>query len=84
MTTTLGKPIPQKLKHDAIVEALVEIRFDASTIPEVLLGRLADHEPWKGFDQRRLPAYEIPAPIRQADANLRYNPWFELMRTLCY
>jgi len=72
------KPVPSKLKNDAIVEALFEMRFSASTIPEIFYGRLADHTPWKGFEQRRLPAYEIPAPIRQADQNLRFQPVFEL------
>ena len=48
-------------------------------LPEVLVGRLVDHQPWAAFDQRHLPAYQIPAPIRQADSNLRYNPLFELV-----
>jgi uncharacterized protein (TIGR04255 family) len=73
-----GRPIPKKLKHDAIVEALLEIRFDTETIPEILFGQLADYEPWKGFTQQRLPFYDIPAPIRQADPNLRFHPLFEL------
>lgn len=72
------KRIPAKLKHDAIVEALLEMRFDMTTIPEVLLGRLADCPSWKGFEQDRMPAYEIPGFVRQADANLRYQPVFEL------
>src|SRR2546427_129180 len=78
MIRTAGKAIPAKLKQDAIVEAIFEIRFDTSTIPEVLLGRLADYAPWKAFEQRRLPAYEIPDPVRQVDPNLRYTPVFEL------
>jgi uncharacterized protein (TIGR04255 family) len=76
---TRGRPIPKKLKDDAIVEAIFEIRFDSTTIPEILFGRLADYSPWKTFEQRQLPAYVIPAPVRQADANLRYQPVFELV-----
>ena len=72
------KRIPAKLKHDAIVEALLEVRFDMTTIPEILLGRLADWPSWKGFEQDRMPAYEIPAFLRHADPNLRYQPLFEL------
>jgi uncharacterized protein (TIGR04255 family) len=72
------KPIPEKLRNDAIVEAIFEMRFDTATIPEILFGRLADYAPWKGFTQRRLPAYEIPAPIRQTDPNLRFQALFEL------
>jgi uncharacterized protein (TIGR04255 family) len=76
---TRGKLVPTKLKQDAIVEALFEIRFDSTTIEEVLIGRLADFAPWKEFQQRRLPAYEVPARMRQADPNLRYQPVFELL-----
>src|SRR5688572_6634063 len=72
------KRIPKKLKHDAIVEALLEVRFQTTTIPEVLFGRLADYAPWKGFTQVRLPAYDLPALMRQADPNLRFQPLFEL------
>src|SRR2546426_10312114 len=78
ISTPSVKPVPRKLKNDALVEALLEIRFDTPTIPEVLLGRLADHAAWKGFQQRRLPIAEIPAAIRQTDRNLRYSPLFEL------
>jgi uncharacterized protein (TIGR04255 family) len=78
ISTPSVKPVPQKLRNDALIEALLEIRFDTQTIPEVLVGRLADHAPWKGFQQRRLPLAEIPAPIRQTERNLRYSPLFEL------
>ena len=75
-----GRAIPAELKHDAIVEALLEIRFDMlkETIPEIFFGRMAEHGPWKGFEQRPLPAYQIPPPLRQADPNLRDQPVFEL------
>ena len=36
------KAILEKLKQDAIAEAVFEARFDTSTIPEVLFGRLTD------------------------------------------
>ena len=75
-----GRAVPTMLKHDAIVEAVVEIRFDMrqGTIPEIFFGRLAEYPPWKGFEQRPMPAYQIPAPLRQADPNLRFQPVFEL------
>lgn len=74
------KPVPKKLTNDAIVEAIFEVRFDMATIPEILIGRLADYGPWKDFTQRRLPAYEIPAPLRQVDPNLRFQPVLELSK----
>jgi len=71
--------LPRHIEPDSIVEAVMEVRFDAPTIlPEVLFGRLAEHSAWSAFQQRRLPAYEIPAPLREADVNLRFAPIFEL------
>ena len=40
-----------------------------------------DAGPWKEYGKVRLPASDIPAPIRMADPNLRYQPLFELRRT---
>jgi uncharacterized protein (TIGR04255 family) len=72
-------PLPDKIHPDAILEALFEVRFDALTIlTEVLIARLAEHAPWKDWKQRRLPSYEIPSAMREADANLRFAPIFEL------
>jgi uncharacterized protein (TIGR04255 family) len=72
------KKIPNRIEPDAIIEALFEMRFEMESIPEVLFGRLVDNPTWKAWEQRRLPAYDLPAPIRQADENLRYQPVFEL------
>jgi len=76
--TTNKKRIPEKLKNDAIVEAIVEIRFETSTLPEIFYGRLLECEAWKGFKQIRMPAYDLPPSLRQSDPNLRYQPIFEL------
>jgi uncharacterized protein (TIGR04255 family) len=73
-----GTAIPLKLKHDFILEVLFELRFETSTLPEVLFGRLADHAPWRGFRQDPLPAYSVPAVMRQTDPNLRYQPVLQL------
>lgn len=74
-----SKSIPQKLKNDAIVEAHFEIRFSTSTLPEVLIGRIAEFSPWVGFKQESLPISQLPAALRQADPNLRYQPVFALI-----
>ncbi len=74
-------PLPRKLKHDGIVEALLEIRFDTPAVLEVLYGRLADIPSWQGFIQRRLPTADIPAPMRNLDPQLRFAPSFELRET---
>jgi uncharacterized protein (TIGR04255 family) len=79
MTPVGGKSIPLKLKHDAIVEAIFEMRFQMAPIPEIFFGRIAEHSPWKSFVQRRMALYEIPGVVRQADPNLRYAPVFEMI-----
>ncbi|MGB8099438.1 MAG: TIGR04255 family protein, partial [Terracidiphilus sp.] len=73
-----GISIPMKLKRDFILEVVFELRFETSTLPEILFGRLADHAPWQGFRQEPLPAYAIPAVMRQTDPNLRYQPVLQL------
>jgi uncharacterized protein (TIGR04255 family) len=74
-----SKLIPVKLKNDAIVEALFEIRFSMLTIPEVFFGRIADCAFWENFKQETLPISMLPAAMRQADPNLRYQPVFALV-----
>jgi uncharacterized protein (TIGR04255 family) len=77
------KDIPKKLKHDAIVEAILEIRFQTTTIPEMLFGRLADYQPWKDFSHSRLPAQDIPRAIREGDPYLKLQPLFALSNSQC-
>lgn len=73
-----SKPIPQRLKNDAIVEVVFEVRFDTTTLSEVLFGRLADYGPWNAFEQRHMPALEFPSSLREVDPTLRYQAVFEL------
>lgn len=72
--------IPKKLKHDAIVEAVFEVRFEAlAGVPEIFLGRLADYSAWKTFSVRnQLPASQLPAFIRQSNPNLRFQAVLEI------
>lgn len=75
-----ARAIPAKLKNDAIVEALVELRFDMPTgsLPEIFFATLARNPAWKEFEQRMLPSFYIPPVVRQSDENLRYHPFLEL------
>lgn len=71
------RDLPRKLKKDAVAEALLEVRFDSTELGELVVGKLASHEMWKGFASTRLPLADIPAPIRQADPNLAYQAVLE-------
>lgn len=78
-STHLMSKLPRKLKKDAIVEAICEVRFECGEVPELVVGRLADIRPWKEFSKRRLPASDIPAPIREQEARFKYQPTLELL-----
>ena len=77
--TQNSRIVPEKLKNDAIVEAIFEIRFSMSAVPEVLIGRVSEYAPWKNFKQISLPASQVPPAFRQADPNLRYQPIVRLI-----
>lgn len=68
-----------KLKDDAIIEALVELRFAPDELPELVVARLSDSPDWVRFKKKRLPAADIPQPLRQADPVLIHQPLLELI-----
>ena len=73
-----GTALPKKLKQDAILEALVELRFDSKTITELFLGRVLEQAHWKTFVPQHLPAYEIPPQLRSITPNMRFVPIMQL------
>ena len=70
--------LPKKLTRDAIMEALLEIRFETKQVGEVLVGRLASSALFEGYGVSRLPIASFPAEVRDADANLRFQPTLQL------
>lgn len=71
--------IPTKLRDDAIVEALLQVRFAAAgELPEVVLGRLSDFDDGGDFRPTRLPLADIPTTVRRNDPNLNFQPLVEL------
>ncbi|TPG41225.1 TIGR04255 family protein [Sphingomonas koreensis] len=70
--------LPKKLSRDAILEALLEIRFDTKQVGEVLVGRLASAALFEGYSVSRLPISGIPAEAREADENLRFQPTLQM------
>lgn len=72
--------LPKKLKHDTIVEALVEIRFEHKTVGEVIVGRLVAAAGWKDYHAVRLPVADLPAEFRDSNPDLRYQPIIQLQR----
>lgn len=75
MTT---KPLPKNLNPDAIVEALLEVRFKTSVLAELVTGRLSDSTVWRELAPQRLPVADVPEVIRRTDPNLLFQPTVEL------
>jgi len=73
----MNSQLPKKMKQDAIVEALFEVRFDSSDIGEVVVGRLSDVDSWADYTSVRLPQADIPERIRVADAAFKHVPTVE-------
>jgi uncharacterized protein (TIGR04255 family) len=71
--------LPKKLKRDAIMEALLEIRFETSQVGEVLVGRLASSVLFEGYNVSRLPIASFPVEVRDSDPNLRFQPTLQLL-----
>ena len=69
---------PKKLKRDAIMEALLEIRFETNQVGEVLVGRLASSPLFENCGVSRLPIASFPVEVRDADPNLRFQPTVQL------
>lgn len=67
-----------KLTPDGIVEALLEVRFETASFPELTIGNLISREPWRGLNPMRLPTAEIPHFVRNSDPNLKFQPTLQL------
>lgn len=68
------RELPKILKREPLVDALCELRMEASSpladiLPGILFHRL---EPKPSI--KRLPAAEIPEPMRSNDPSLHYSP----------
>jgi uncharacterized protein (TIGR04255 family) len=71
--------IPQRLRKDAIVEALFELRFASREFPEVLVGKLVSAL-GDGMAIERLPMADLPPPMRKADPNFAFLPTLQLKK----
>jgi uncharacterized protein (TIGR04255 family) len=73
--------IPQKLKDDAITEAVCEIRFERpeAELSELVIGRLLDFPEWASIPiKERLNIGEIPAAVREMEPGFKFQPVVEL------
>lgn len=76
----MTRTLPKRIEPDAIVEAIVEVRFQTDLFPEVILGRLLSSPFLSTWSATRLPGSDIPYAARDAEAAFRYQPMFQLER----
>lgn len=70
--------LPQRIAPDAILEGIIELRFEPSDLPEVFLGKLLTTPILRDLSPTRLPQADIPYSAREADPNLRVQPIYQL------
>ena len=73
----MRKSLPNKIKDDAIVEALLEVQFHSDDIGEVVIGRLSDIDELAGYTTNRLGTSNVPEALRENDPQLRFQPVIE-------
>jgi len=73
--------LPAKLTHDAILEAVLDIRFehDPKRVSEIFFGKLALKQEWQSFEHIRSPVADLPESIRRTHADFRYQSSIQLI-----
>lgn len=76
----LPEPLPERLKVDGIREVVLDIRFNSPLPAELVMATLLNSVMGleKGGKVQRLPAADLPAPMRRADPNLTYQPTLQV------
>lgn len=66
------KPIPKRLKHEPLIEAIWQVQFDSLEASEVLPGLLYARlrQTYPDLRLHRLPTADLPAGLAQVDPNL--------------
>ncbi|MGE0151843.1 MAG: TIGR04255 family protein [Reyranellaceae bacterium] len=70
---------PRRLKKDAIVEALFEIRFRTNQPEQIVVGRLSDKKEWKKYTVSRTAFADVPAQIRNSNPALKFHAIVDLV-----
>lgn len=76
----MTRDLPARINPDAILEAIVEIRFGVVDLPEIFLGKVLSAPVFGDLLPTRLPQADIPASARENDASLRIQPVYQLER----
>ena len=74
--------LPSKLKHDIILEALFELRFEPGPPNEAVFGVIYPviMEKFQDLNPMALPFLQLPDVVRNSDAQFKYQPLNRLHR----
>jgi len=72
--------LPKKISPCPIVEAIIEIRFDASLPGDAIFGIIYNMLKDEYTNLEKLPILELPDAIRTTDPNLMYSPHYKLRK----
>lgn len=70
----MGRALPLKLNKEPLIDAIFELRFNATAPASVILPGLLFEQLKGGVNLEALPISQLPKPVRDADPNLRYQP----------
>jgi uncharacterized protein (TIGR04255 family) len=77
----MSRELPTRISPDAILEAIIEIRYSAGDLPEIFMGKLLSAPVFEGLAPSRLPEADIPFSAREADPRMRFQPIYQLLGT---
>ncbi len=72
--------IPTKITPCPITEALVELRFDSSLPDDAVFGVIYNEFRTEFSEVEKLPILQVPEVIRSKDQNLKYKPYYRLVK----
>lgn len=71
--------IPRKINPCPIIEAIVEIRFEANIPPDAVFGMIYNEFKTEYPKLEKLPILQLPEALRTNDPNLKYQPYYKLI-----
>lgn len=74
--------LPKKLQNCPVVETILEIRFSSKLPPDAVFGVIYQSllKSFFNFTVQPQPILQLPAEIRNADPNIRYQPTYQLVK----
>ena len=73
--------IPRRLRKNPIIDAVAEVRFSSNIPNDAIIGLIYSKLEGTFGKPEDLPILQIPAPLREKDPNLRYQPCYKFTKS---